>query len=397
MSTFETLVIRIDAIEEIKKADKIEVAVVGGYRSVVPKRQFKAGDLAVYMREDSIVPAYLSERLGYAGKLVGPNKDRIKAVMLRACLSQGILIKLEERDGVLGISNQTEFRPVVENEDVSEFLGVTKYVPEIPKELDVVHIGVLPKFDVENSKKHPYAIEPGEMVEFTEKAHGTCTGFLRLPTSDYDGIIPLADGGMAAAFSKGIGNDGLVFKHFKRVPRNWLMRQLAKLSFLKLLPYRDVSVNEKNVYVRQLRRNQEALERLYEALGKPEVLAVYGETYGTQDLKYGLEGDTGFMVFDIYVVKNGQGRFLNFMERKELAEDAGFAVVPQLYVGPFSKEVMYEHTSGVTIIGGGVHIREGIVVRVLNERYQFGLSRVILKSINPAYLTRSNPDATEYQ
>jgi hypothetical protein len=50
MSTFQVNVIKINAIEPIEGADAIELAVVGDYRSVVRKGQFKAGNLAVYIQ-----------------------------------------------------------------------------------------------------------------------------------------------------------------------------------------------------------------------------------------------------------------------------------------------------------------------------------------------------------
>ena len=49
-------VVSIDAIEPIVGSDNCEAAVVGGWRVMVRKGTFKAGDLAVYFEIDSKVP-----------------------------------------------------------------------------------------------------------------------------------------------------------------------------------------------------------------------------------------------------------------------------------------------------------------------------------------------------
>jgi RNA ligase (TIGR02306 family) len=91
MSSFSVPVIRIRGIEPIANADAIELAVVGDYRSVVRKGQFTAGSLAVYLPEASVLPDSLIEELGLVGKLAGGARNRVKAIRLRGCLSQGIL------------------------------------------------------------------------------------------------------------------------------------------------------------------------------------------------------------------------------------------------------------------------------------------------------------------
>ena len=61
-------------------------------------------------------------------------------------------------------------------------------------------------------------------------------------------------------------------------------------------------------------------------------------------------------------------------------------MVPTLYEGPFSQDALERCTDGPTLVGG-LHIREGVVVRTERERSEdFG--RVILKSVSESYLTR---------
>jgi len=95
MSTFAVKATRIRSIEPIEGADMIELAVVGDYRSVVRKGDYKSGQLAVYIPEGAVLPEWLIERMGLTGKLAGKQKNRVKAVRLRGCLSQGLLYPVD--------------------------------------------------------------------------------------------------------------------------------------------------------------------------------------------------------------------------------------------------------------------------------------------------------------
>lgn len=141
-------------------------------------------------------------------------------------------------------------------------------------------------------------------------------------------------------------------------------------------------------------------------------------SFGIQDLGYSVDKSEPpkFRAFDAYVGLRNQGRFLNDEELNLLLKELDIPRVPILYKGPFSKEKVLELTKGKeTISGKEVHIREGVVVRTTQERkadtdelsfsktFNRGIKfdgiygRVQLKSISSDYLTRKNPDATEYQ
>ena len=128
-----------------------------------------------------------------------------------------------------------------------------------------------------------------------------------------------------------------------------------------------------------------------------DMLTLYGETLGMQDLKYGLtNGKISYRLFDVYVGKPRQGRYLDFNECKAFAEEIGIERVPSLYVGPYSYEKVKEYTDGKTTCGTNLEqIREGIVIRPLNERVEDKLGRVMVKSISQAYKLRKG-ETTEY-
>ena len=85
-------VVSIDNILPIEDADRVEIAVVGGWRVMVRKNQFKPGDLAVYFEIDSKVPArepfMFLESKGF--------KIKTQKYFKGTVLSQGLLMSFED-------------------------------------------------------------------------------------------------------------------------------------------------------------------------------------------------------------------------------------------------------------------------------------------------------------
>ena len=89
MSNFAINAVRIEAIFPIEKADRIEIAQVGLFRSVVGKGVYRAGQPVIYIPESAILPDPLIADLGLT--LAGSGHNRVKAIHLRGELSQGIV------------------------------------------------------------------------------------------------------------------------------------------------------------------------------------------------------------------------------------------------------------------------------------------------------------------
>lgn len=387
MSTFACKVTKIQAIEPIPGADAIELAVVGDYRSVIKKGQFKVGDMAVYIPEGSLVPHRVLEAMNLVGKLSGSEKNRVKAIKLRGCLSQGLLYPVTSNDDFpthpmpykidlwTGTENNFEADTwyVNEGEDVAKDLGITKYEPPIPAYMsgEQYYAGteVTVKFDIENYKAFPDVLQDGEEVVFTEKLHGTFCGVGFLPDKDahekhWENHI--------VVFSKGLGAQGICFKPGPRSEGNVYLRALKKYDVFKKLT-----------------------DRLKHQISEP--LFVLGEVFGNgvQDLHYG-NNDIDFRVFAMVYGYRGNQRYFDRDEMNGWCAQLGFNTVPLLYRGPFSKEIMIEHTKGLeTISGNKTHIREGIVIEPVIQREHPSLGRVVLKSVSEDYLLRKG-NVTEY-
>lgn len=337
-------------------ADALELAQVGLYRAVVARGAYRTGDVAVYIPEQSVLPAGLIEELGLTGRLAGRDRDRVKAVRLRGELSQGIVCRPK------ALADTDLVRAATDGTDFAELLGITKWVPPVPPSMsgDVESApDLLPWVDIENIRRHPDIFAPGEPVVLTEKLHGT--GCLLTYCAAEDRVH---------VSSKGFGARSLALREDPR-----------------------------NLYWRAVRAHgvAEAAAELAARLGARRV-GVFGEVYGAgvQDLAYGADGrrDTlGYAVFDVSAEIDGRVRWLDAAALLE----GRLPLVPRLFSGPYDGERVLEIASGrETVSGRGLHLREGVVIRPAVERHSpVTGGRAIAKAVSPAYLTRKG--GTEYE
>ena len=121
-------VVIIDGIEPIEGYDRVEHAIVGGWRVIVQKGQFKVGDPAIYFEIDSRVPA---DRECFA--FLEKRHYKIKTLKMCKTLSQGLLMHAEDfgwhiglNYGVMMIYDGEEWHnPLDESRFLTKKLGVT--------------------------------------------------------------------------------------------------------------------------------------------------------------------------------------------------------------------------------------------------------------------------------
>jgi RNA ligase (TIGR02306 family) len=383
VSNFQVPVVVIDAIETHPNGDAIEVALIKRYRSVVKKASnFKPGDRVVYIPQASLLPDYLLKRLGLwdydksVGRLGGSGFNRVSAAKFRGLFSQGICLPVEsDRDDgdIVWVDGENGRVSARLGDDVSEFLGIEKWVPVIPPELlgEVFSPGqeLIVNFDIEDVKAFPDAMIEGEEVEYTEKMHGVFTAVT---------IIPQGDAKASGTSEYGFGRD-----------RNILL--YSKGLGAQGMAFKDCVENEKSVYVRSTIGLRNRLEELASSITEP--LTIMGETFGpgVQDLHYGKE--LGFKMFGACSGYRGGLEYFGPEKRAELATILGIEQVHCFYRGPFSWDTLVEHTDGKTASGAD-HIREGVVVTPVVQRDHIRLGRVIAKSVSEKYLLRKG--GTEY-
>ena len=338
---------KIDALDPIEGADKIEVATVGGWKVVAQKGLYNVGDLAVYFEIDSWIPSKIAPFLTKAGHypkvFEGVEGERLKTIKLRGQISQGLLMPLEE-----AIKNAGCWSPVQEGDDVTEWLGIKKWEKPMSAQLAGTAKGNfpsrIPKTDQErcqNLKKEiTQANEAGTKFEITEKLEGSSmTCYL-------------------------MANDEEV-QEFGVCSRNLNLKETEGNSFWATA--RAEGIEEK---MRAQSVN----------------FAIQGELVGPgiQDNIYGLS-KLEFYVFDIYDI--AQGKYLNPEDRRQMVASMGLKHVPviaaqaDLYdtLGITDIPQLLNFADGKSVIGFTGHLREGIVFKEVNGGFTF-------KAISNKYL-----------
>lgn len=340
-----SLIVKVRRVREIKEhpnGDRIEIARVAGWDCIVPINRYKSGDIVIFVPPDSILPPDFIERfdIGYLKSKTG----RVGVVKLRGVHSYGIVV-----DNLDGFKRGA---------DVASYYNITKWEPPTLSWQQVAkrrgHQDFKRYTKIENLRNFPDVFEEGEEVVITEKIHGTNfrAGYVKPVRSK---LVSLLFG--------------------------WA---LPKYDFVFGSHNVELGWGEKTYYGRNL------YGRIARMLGLknkiPGGYVVYGEIFGPgiQDLVYGLR-TVGTVFYDITY----KGRYIDHDETQGLLRTWGLQSVPVLYRGLYSDSIVEHFISedSVSTLDKGT-IREGVVIKPLVERLTPQGGRVILKAINPRYLTR---------
>lgn len=384
----QTLIVRLGEPRVHTNADTLELFDIPGtsYQVVTKKDQFKAGDLAVYIQPDSVVPQtepfkfiwgpYSFETVGntttVAVDSVPEAKRRITVRRFRKEWSEGLLMPVTDflnefrqyTQKTSGGSSMT----LLEGQDVSDALGVTHWVGE----LDAANTGGdnerpkrryprslkgwifflayklfgfrgalrgmneemafdVPKFDVDNFRNYKNVLVPGEQVVITEKLHGS------------QGKYTYREGKMYAGSNN----------YWKAEKSDCVWRQALK----------------QNPWIEEYCRANEGH-------------VLYGEVIPTQKkYRYGCQNSVvKFRVFNIRDANNG------YLPKQDVLAMTKLSTVPVLHQGPYSEALMIELANAATSTLDPTHIREGVVVTAVPDRYVRGIGRVELKYVSNTYL-----------
>ena len=376
-------VVRITKLEKHPNADNLSIVKIGGYQVVVRTEDWKAGDFAIYVQPDSVVPqqeqyAFLWENLTFPDGIVPVKKRRITVRRFRKEYSEGLLMPLSAFETELS-KHPDSLQD--EGNDLAEILGITHYEPpEDPQSttgdnergpgrkqskfwprsakgwfyflVRVLSFGFLdlngstggnnvkaptdfrPIYDVENIKNFSNVLQEGEQVIVTEKIHGSNARYT------------FTDGKMFAG-----------------------SRKLWKSPSSKCI-WRKVL--EQHPWI-------EEWCRLH-----PD-FTLYGEVVPTQKgYDYGCkDGQTKFFVFDILTP---DGKWVDLASRGGVIQEHR---VPLLYSGEYLTYLL-TLAEGPSKVEGAKHIREGVVIRPIVERESRNLGRVQLKVVSLAFLEKDN-------
>jgi RNA ligase (TIGR02306 family) len=166
----------IEIVKSVKKhnnADNLEIIDILGWQSIVKKGVHKEGDRVVFITIDTIVP-----RCQWSEFLVdqkNPDKPiRIKNIKLRGEYSSGLVIPM--------IEFPLQFESLDVGDDVTEILGIQKYIKEIPANLSGETLGDFPtsitsKTDEDNGLNDPELVDKvlnhDDHITITQKLDGS--------------------------------------------------------------------------------------------------------------------------------------------------------------------------------------------------------------------------------
>lgn len=156
-------------------ADKLDLCTLEGmlFQFVTGKDTYKVGDEVLYFPVDSILPVDVQQLLGVEGKLSGKDRNRIRTVKLRGEISQGIVCPYKD-----ALEKYPELPQVMNNSNISTYLGITKYEPEeqLTKSARLVGLpSFLSKYDIEGADRYPPVLDELRKndVFITEKLEGS--------------------------------------------------------------------------------------------------------------------------------------------------------------------------------------------------------------------------------
>lgn len=383
-------VIRIEELLPHPNADTLSLVKIDGYQVVVKTADWKADDLGVYIQPDSVVPekpvfSFLWEGKTFDG-VVNPKYRRITVRKFRKEWSEGLLLPLvsfELKSGTF-VSGVKEWTPEV-GTDLAELLEITHYEPPedpgntqgenergpgsaqnkiFPRSLKgwyyfLLRIlsfglydpngktggsnqsgpdGLRPVYDVESFKNFKHAIQPGELVTVTEKIHGSNARYTFQNGKMYAGSRKL----------------------WKSPKSTCIWRRVLK--------------------------EHEWIEKWCQT---HPGCTLYGEVVQTQGgFDYGCkDGQTKFFLFDI-LGTDGIWWTYDQSWKEEYGLKEHWAPILMPPVG--FDDSLIKLSDGQSFVLGAKHIREGVVIRLINERTIRGLGRPQVKIVSNAFLEKDS-------
>ena len=321
---------RIKEILPIEGADRIELAVVDGWKVVVAKDvQHKVGDLVIYCEIDSFLP--IREEFEFlrksSYKKMGDQEGfRLRTAKMKGQISQGLILPIF----VLNPPDTNIYVQPFEGLDVTEMLDIVKYEPPIPANLAGKVKGLFPSFLIKTDEERVQNIA----VEYSALCFQSKHQFY---------VTEKLDGSSATFYI----NNG----EFGVCSRNLELLETENNSFWKVA--RELKLEE----------NLRALEKNICLQGE-----LIGE--GIQGNPYGIKGQT-IRFFSVYQIDSRTR--LGIKDLEDICFMIGLQTVPILesnFLLPNTIEEMLQYAEGKSALNPKTE-REGVVVRSLDGTISF--------------------------
>jgi RNA ligase (TIGR02306 family) len=171
MAFFGVTIERIATSRIHPNADRLSICTLKGmdFQFVTEREEYRVDDEALYFPLDCILPANIIAYLELEGKLAGPELNRVKTIILRGEISQGLVAP----PGDFLTSDQIN----LDADNLAEVLGVRKYNP-VPNHIPDGILMPLPTgnsaYDIEGADRYLNVVDQlmDEPVQITEKIEG---------------------------------------------------------------------------------------------------------------------------------------------------------------------------------------------------------------------------------
>lgn len=344
MSTQKIFIKKIDEIKLHTNADKLELAIIGGWQTIVGKGQHNVGDLVAYVEINTCLPLDIAEKYGVAPYMkVKTDKNNQKVLMVQQVKLRG--------EPSFGLCLPTP-EGCIEGDDVTEFYGAFKFEPPVKTMRVGEHLqqerdyGSFFKYtDIENLRTYKNVFTADDIVVYLTKIHGSNIRY---------GLIKNDDG-----------------------------------IFTEMVGSRRVNIREDadNPFWKAIRSEERLTEMLYDLSGmgeNPSEVILYGEITHTQKgFDYGTS-EPAIFIFDISI----NGTYLDWQKVKMICQIYMVNTPYEVYRGPFDfgKIQELDATNKYSIYSAN-HIEEGIVIKPLHkEEHNPKIGRKILKYVYTQYL-----------
>jgi hypothetical protein len=344
---------KIEDIQPIPKADRIEVATVQGWECVVSKGEFEIGDLCVYFEVDSILPEH------EIFEFMRQRKFRVKTIKLRKQISQGLAMPLTILKEILGIPHYG-LKVFEIGDDVTKDIGVKKHDPE--GELEKKLVKEMKGNKIFNFfmkyrsfrwmyfkiKKQPTSPFPTDIIKKTDE-----TRIQNIPSR-------LKDVDVYYASEKLDGQSATFIKSKKLIvcSRNLALNVPDNSNYWKIAKKLD-------------------LENIL-----PDGHIIQGEIIGPniQKNRYGLD-ELDFYVFNVFCPHTN--KFMNRYTKDSFCKYHNLKIAPIveniIFLKDFDMKTIVKYSKGKSVIGCKPK-REGLVFRNIKDETKS------FKCINPDYL-----------
>ncbi len=354
---------KINKIVPIEGADKIELAYVNDWSSIVQKGIHKEGDLVLCITTDAVIPNDYADHWGVKNYLRKGN--RVRTIKLRGVYSECILIPKYD----IGVNKRPSYH---EGQDLMSALDISKYEPP---EIIIMDSGGRkhkyhqnPNFHTyykfPNIKNVPDIFDENDIVSVTRKIHGTNARY---------GIVKKNKLSLWDYVRRFFGVKWIDYEYVYGSHK--VEKGSDSQGFYSTDVWKEVA-DEYKIKDKLWNFVKHYLSKEYIGDG----IIIYGEIYGPgiqgEKYTYGLSTKS-IVFFDIET----NGTYESEGNLRGTLDMIGLPKLPELYYGKYNKDIIFNNFVKDQFINNTKVPHEGAVIKCST-----GDRKKIAKMINPDYL-----------